>query len=116
MTPELSVQSSYKLTLPSHLLIHASNIKLLESVGQGNLDVHDFSYSLATWSDHSMWHIGEFGIVYRGHIIKYQGTGQVVTDTVAIKTLKGINYRGVESIWLVGRGHTKSGGLRLCLL
>ena len=34
--------------------------------------------------------IGEFGIVYRGHIIKDTGTGQFVTETVAIKTLKGI--------------------------
>ena len=37
-----------------------------------------------------MLQIGEFGIVYRGHIVKDHGTGQVVTDTVAIKTLKGI--------------------------
>lgn len=33
---------------------------------------------------------GEFGIVYKGHIIKEQGTKEVVTETVAIKTLKGI--------------------------
>ena len=32
--------------------------------------------------------IGEFGIVYKGYIIKEQGN--IVTDTVAIKTLKGI--------------------------
>ena len=31
--------------------------------------------------------IGEFGIVYKGYIIKEQGS--LVTDTVAIKTLKG---------------------------
>ena len=30
---------------------------------------------------------GEFGVVYKGHLIKDQG--QVVTETVAIKTLKG---------------------------
>ena len=32
--------------------------------------------------------IGEFGIVYKGYIIKKQGN--IVTDTVAVKTLKGI--------------------------
>ena len=32
-------------------------------------------------------HVGEFGIVYRGYIVKEQGS--IVTDTVAIKTLKG---------------------------
>ena len=31
-----SVQSSFKLNLPKHLIIHASNIKLLETIGQGN--------------------------------------------------------------------------------
>ena len=31
--------------------------------------------------------IGEFGIVYKGYIVKEQGS--IVTDTVAIKTLKG---------------------------
>ena len=32
--------------------------------------------------------IGEFGIVYKGHILK--DPGPVVTDIVAIKTLKGM--------------------------
>ena len=32
--------------------------------------------------------LGEFGIVYKGYIIKKQGN--IVTDTVAVKTLKGI--------------------------
>ena len=31
--------------------------------------------------------VGEFGIVYKGYIVKQQGS--IVTDTVAIKTLKG---------------------------
>ena len=30
---------------------------------------------------------GEFGIVYKGHLVKDQG--QVVSEVVAIKTLKG---------------------------
>ena len=32
--------------------------------------------------------LGEFGVVYKGHITTNQG--QVVTETVAIKTLKGM--------------------------
>ena len=35
-----------------------------------------------------MYTVGEFGIVYKGYIVKEQGS--IVTDTVAIKTLKGI--------------------------
>ena len=35
-----------------------------------------------------MYVVGEFGIVYKGYIVKNQGS--IVTDTVAIKTLKGI--------------------------
>ena len=30
---------------------------------------------------------GEFGVVYKGHILK--GQGQIVSEIVAIKTLKG---------------------------
>ena len=32
--------------------------------------------------------LGEFGVVYKGHIVK--DLGQTVTDVVAIKTLKGL--------------------------
>ena len=37
-------------------------------------------------------YVGEFGIVYKGYIVKEhaQLQGSVITDTVAIKTLKGI--------------------------
>ena len=47
---------------------------------------------------HSLLHVGEFGIVYRGHIIKDKGTGQIVTDTVAVKTLKGIDLCPVYTL------------------
>ena len=36
----------------------------------------------------NMYTVGEFGIVYKGYIVKEQGS--IVTDTVAVKTLKGI--------------------------
>ena len=35
--------------------------------------------------------VGEFGIVYKAHIVK--DPGSVVTDVVAVKTLKGISYQ-----------------------
>ena len=35
-------------------------------------------------------YVGEFGIVYKGYIVKEQLQGSVITDTVAIKTLKGL--------------------------
>ena len=34
-TPMFSVQSSYKLNLPQHLIFHCSSIKLVETIGQG---------------------------------------------------------------------------------
>ena len=30
-----TVQSSYKLKLPPHLIVHAANIKMTETIGQG---------------------------------------------------------------------------------
>ena len=39
-----------------------------------------------TMQDHFL--IGEFGIVYKAHIVKHKD-GQVVTETMAVKTLKG---------------------------
>lgn len=34
-----SVQNSYKLNVPLHLIIHAANLKLLEAIGQGTARV-----------------------------------------------------------------------------
>ena len=38
------------------------------------------------------FHTGEFGIVYKAHIVKNKN-GQVVTETMAVKTLKGEQAR-----------------------
>ena len=35
-------------------------------------------------------YVGEFGIVYKGYVVKGQLQGSVITNTVTIKTLKGI--------------------------
>lgn len=84
-----SVQSSYKLNLPRYLIIPSSNIKLLETVGQGIINVmYVVHYKKITLL---LYLSGEFGIVYKGHIIKI--LGQIVTDIVAVKTLKGTYYR-----------------------
>ena len=45
-------------------------------------------------------YVGEFGIVYKGYIVKEQLQGSVITDTVAIKTLKGIQILCILSIGL----------------
>ena len=37
-----------------------------------------------------MYTVGEFGIVYKGYIVKDQGS--IVTEPVAVKTLKGIYF------------------------
>ena len=33
--------------------------------------------------------LGEFGIVYKGHMIKHHNNGQYLDEYIAIKTLKG---------------------------
>ena len=38
------------------------------------------------------FHTGEFGIVYKAHIVKNKN-GQVITETMAVKTLKGEQAR-----------------------
>ena len=32
---------------------------------------------------------GEFGIVYKGHVVRNRGSGQYLNEYLAIKTLKG---------------------------
>ena len=80
----MSVQSSYKLKLPPHLILPSSCIKLVEPIGQGstlsmkNARFHCISACTA------VLYLGEFGIVYKGYIMKNQGQ-----DIIAVKTLKG---------------------------
>ena len=81
---KITVQSSYKLNLPRHLLIHAANIKLMEPIGQGD----EMQVTIVLFNIHrDVYTVGEFGIVYKGYIVKEQG--RIMTDTVAVKTLKG---------------------------
>ena len=88
---EISVQSSFKLHLPPHLIIPSTSIKLLETIGQGlkNVNsyceihnmlqlVYSFAYNLCP---------GEFGIVYKGYLIKSHG--ESFDEYLAVKTLKG---------------------------
>ena len=56
---------------------------MAETVGQGLLATHVICCEESFMSFPS----GEFGVVYKGHLIKDQG--QFVTEMVAIKTLKG---------------------------
>ena len=68
----------------------------MEPIGQGD-ENHDRAYAFSIIKLNIIWVIityytiiGEFGIVYKGYIIKKSKQGNVVTDTVAVKTLKGI--------------------------
>ena len=75
----LTVQSSYRTNIPEHLIVCAANIQLMDTIGQGIklVGTIDIYLSISYTS-------GEFGIVYKGLIVK-----NLVTDVVAIKTLKG---------------------------
>ena len=52
---EFTVQSSFKLTLPPHLIITASSIKLNEIIGQGN--THETCMSFLLNLDATSYHI-----------------------------------------------------------
>jgi hypothetical protein len=43
--------------------------------------------------------LGEFGVVYKGHIVK--DLGRTVTEVVAIKTLKGLCHRNNNIIIMI---------------
>ena len=98
----ISVQSSYKLNLPPYLLIHAVNIKLVEPIGQGDYRCYCYVHACSILV-HVIIILGEFGIVYKGYIVEEQES--IVTDTVAIKTLKGIDivypYGGASFVFLL---------------
>ena len=76
-----TVQSSYKLKLPPHLIVQAANIKITETIGQGKLNF------CTKYNTKWIFCLGEFGVVYKGHLLR--DGGNIVTATVAIKTLKG---------------------------
>ena len=85
---EISVKSSFKLDLPPHLIISSSSIKLLETFGQGSYYI--CSVNRVVCSNDLNYVLGEFGIVYKGYIIK--GNTKAVDEYLAIKTLKGVYY------------------------
>ena len=84
-----SVQSSYKLNVPEQLIIHSTNLELVNAIGQGEevIVIHSISgnnYIICMTK-------GEFGIVYKGYITRNIRLEQMEKDIVAIKTLKGID-------------------------
>ena len=46
---------------------------------------HDLHFSTAL-SSYTMCYVGEFGIVYKAHLVKL---GQSIPEVIAVKTLKG---------------------------
>ena len=47
---------------------------------------HDSHFSTALSSYTMCLHVGEFGIVYKAHLVKL---GQSIPEVIAVKTLKG---------------------------
>ena len=94
---ECSVMSSYKLNLPPSLIIHKTDIKLLNMIGQGEKSSCNCSglllYCLQlifVCAKNMMFLFiisGEFGVVYKGHIIANHRPDYM--EVVAVKTLKG---------------------------
>ena len=94
---EISVKSSFQLSLPPHLISPSSSIKLNETIGQGSYD--NFMRSQCHGAYAAVIKIitlisGEFGIVYKGYIKKGDITS--VDEYLAIKTLKGVYTRYIH--------------------
>ena len=92
---QFTVQSSYKLNIPSSLMIPSCNLKLGSTLGQGKLILTVCNSYIATM--HTIICMlnnfnlstcpGEFGVVYKGYL--KSGISDAISDTVAVKTLKG---------------------------
>ena len=63
------------------MLIMSRNLRLLNCVGQGKVD------TWWCWWLHTCMYVGEFGLVYKAHLLNKDG----VPEDVAVKTLKGIS-------------------------
>ena len=77
----IQVQSSFSLDVDKDLLINSCNLQLGKIVGQGII----ISYSHLNLTIV----LGEFGIVYKA-LLKEAGHPGYNSETVAVKTLKGI--------------------------
>ena len=91
---EFTVPRAYRNDIPDHLIISATNIQLMDPIGQGiyavicrHCKIHGESYKIFSRNNVIISYTGEFGVVYKGHIVK--DLGQTITDVVAVKTLKG---------------------------
>lgn len=80
-----TVQSSFKLNIPSSLIVPSCHLKLGAALGQGvalaRKIVSIFPIEITSTF------IGEFGVVYKGYV--KTGMSDTITGTVAVKTLKG---------------------------
>lgn len=90
------------------MLIPSTSISLLDTIGQGmclvitkdldndlllSHDCHDHmkSSNALTVPPSSLLHAGEFGVVYRAYLTRWEDV--VSPKMVAVKTLKGIEYK-----------------------
>ena len=78
------VGEELKKQLPPRLLIPNDCIRLFGAVGQGKYGAHN------VWKMrilHTLRYLGEFGEVYKAHLIEWHDMG--MNQIVAVKTLKG---------------------------
>lgn len=80
-------QHSLGFQLQKELSIPASTLELGEPIGQGKHFTNSKYDEYQSMMNIFFFITGEFGIVYKAHLMK--DFGQRVTNTVAVKTLKG---------------------------
>ena len=85
-------QNELRALLPQKFHIPSSQLRLLNSIGHGTVT---FKYHLTDWLCITYNSVcgyilspGEFGEVYKAHLIKWTGEGK--PRTVAVKTLRGL--------------------------
>ena len=85
---ESSELADFAKGLPEGLLVPSNQIRILnsEAIGQGTVKIVHV-YEVITHGNALYNYTGEFGVVYKAHLIKWYGHG--MPQTVAVKTLRG---------------------------
>ena len=74
----VNVSTEHLDKLSSEIIIASKDLRLLDCIGQGR----NVYYSVLSYL------VGEFGLVYKAHLIRSSNNYQPIT--VAVKTLKGM--------------------------
>ena len=85
---QMSVNSSFNLKVSKSMLVNSCNFELGKTIGQGTYSYRRLVASYRKFHSCDFQILGEFGIVYRGRL--KEAFHKKATETVAVKTLKGI--------------------------